>query len=501
MIQTVMDRFRSRQLERHFVATLILVAAGAMTISLMVGLQQSVWFDEAYSILLAKQPVMNLIHLTSMDTHPPLYYLLLKGWATLFGWSELALRSLSVVAMGGAVVLGGLLVKRMFGVRAAIVSLPFAALSPFLLRYGFEIRMYALASLIGIAATYTLVVALETRDRARQWKLYTLYAVLVAIGVYTLYYTVLLWIAHFIWLSWRAYQEKKPIIKSPWFAAFAGSVLLFLPWLPMFASQVGNGALAAISQQVTLDNLSGIVSFAFLYMPAWELDGYTTVIVLFVIFVIGVLTTKAFKAASKKERSYLVLLASYTVVPIMLIALLSLVRPMYVERYISHVLMGGLLFIGVGAAYATRKASPVMSFAVGTLFVILLLGVAQLSEVGNYNFQRLQQPAIKTAAASIGTCSKNTTIFAADPYVATELSYYLSSCEIRFYSASDILKGGFAPFSDSPLRIANPSKQLENSPKLVYVYYGQSRLVMPSLLTQISHHVYGSLNVDTFITK
>ena len=104
--------------ERHFIIVLILGAALTMLISLSIGLAQSVWFDEAYSIMLAKQSTGELLRLTGLDTHPPLYYLLLKAWAGMFGWSEVALRSLSVIAAGGAVVFAGLLVKRMFGIKA-----------------------------------------------------------------------------------------------------------------------------------------------------------------------------------------------------------------------------------------------------------------------------------------------------------------------------------------------------------------------------------------------
>lgn len=500
MIQTIVDRFKSRQLERYFLATVILTAVGAMIISLMIGLQQSVWFDEAYSIMLAKQPVVNLIHLTSMDTHPPFYYLLLKGWAELFGWSEAALRSLSVLAFGGSVVIGALLVKRLFGVRAALMSLPVVALSPFLLRYGFEIRMYALASLVGVSATYVLVTARETRAKAQQWRLYVLYALLVAIGVYTLYYTVLLWIAHFVWLVVIAFKNKKPILKTPWFAAFVGAVLLFLPWLPVFASQIGNGALAAISQPMTLDNLGGIVSFAFLYMPAWQLDGYTTIIVVFVMLLIGILSYNAFKTATKKETTHLLLLVCYFLVPVIMIALLSLVKPLYVERYLSHVLIGGLLFVGVIIAQATRNTSPRITFSIGVFFVVLLLGVSQLASVGNYNYQRLQKPTVKDAAAAMkNQCGDDTSILAADPYVAIELSYYLpANCQLRFYSDTATLKGGYAPLSDSPARIERPVKELANSHKLYYVYYGTPQLSMPSNLMQNNHQVFGALTVDTF---
>lgn len=82
MIRKIFERvFHVKQqpwVERHFVLILILGAVTAMLISLAIGLSQSVWFDEAYSIMVAKQPLGQLLHLTAVDTHPPLYYLLLK---------------------------------------------------------------------------------------------------------------------------------------------------------------------------------------------------------------------------------------------------------------------------------------------------------------------------------------------------------------------------------------------------------------------------------------
>jgi uncharacterized membrane protein len=467
----------------------------------MIGLGQSVWFDEAYSVMIAKQPVLDLIHLTSVDTHPPLYYLLLKAWAGVFGWSELALRSLSVVAMGGAIVFGGLLAKRMFGVRAALISLPFIALSPLLLRYGFEIRMYALASLIGIAATFVLVSAIEMKEKPRQWRLYALYALLVALGMYALYYTVLLWITHFAWLVWRSYRDRKPIVKTPWFIALLGSATLFLPWLPVFVSQVGNGALASTSQPVDVNSLVGVMSFSFLYQPAWQLGGYGTIIVVFVLLTLGMLTVRAFRAASKKERDYLWLIALYLLLPIVLIAVMSLAKPMYTERYISHIAIGAMLFVGVIVAYGIKKATPRMWFAIAILYVVLLLGVGQLAKVGNFSYQRLLKPSVKEAAASIKDCGRDKTIFAADPYTAVELSYYLPSCEVRFYSDSDVLKGGYTALSNSPLHIAHPTSQLANSIKLYYVYYGESKLTMPYNLVQVSHDNFSALTVDAYVTE
>jgi mannosyltransferase len=501
MIQTMVDRLRSRQLERYFGVTLLAAAAGAVIISLMIGLRQSVWFDEAYSVLLAKQPVLDLIRLTSVDAQPPLYYLLLKGWASVFGWSELALRSFSAIAMGGAVILGALLVKRTFGVRAALMALPFVALSPLLLRYGFEIQMYALGALIGIAATYTLVSALQTKLRSRQWKLYALYAVLLTLGLYTHYLMVLLWLAHLAWLIGRAYSNKQPIAKTPWFVALVGSTILFLPWIPVVVAQINDGTQSAVLQVMTIENLVGIVSFAFLYQPPWLLGGLGTAVVLFVIISLGVLAIRAFKKASKKEREYLWLFTLYLLIPVLLIALVSLWKPLYLERYVSLFVVGAMLGVGVIVSYTAKKLSSWTGLVVFVLYAALLFGVGQLAVEGNTNYQRLQKPDVKEAAASIKSCEQDTTVFAADPYTAIELSYYLPSCEIRFYSTSDTFRGGYAPLSNSPLRIAQPSTELINSSQLYYVYYDEPRLTMPINLAEVSHNTYGKLNVDTFMTE
>lgn len=483
--------------ERQFIWFVIGGVVLFMIIAVTIGMQQSVWFDEAYSIMLAKQPAAQLVHLTALDTHPPFYYLLLKAWATVFGWGEFALRSLSVLAAGLAILFAALTAKRMFGAKVAITALPFIVLAPFLLRYGFEIRMYALASFIGIAATYVLIRALQTKQGREQWLLYGLYAVLVALGTYTLYYTVLLWVTHLVWLVWVSYRGEQSILRAPWLQAYGLSVLLFLPWLPAFVSQLGNGALAAISQPMTIDNLVGIVSFEFVYRPSWQLGALLSLVVLFVIVVLMVFVVRAFKKVPTKQRDYLALLAMYVAVPIAAVTLVSLLRPLYVERYLAHIAIGGMLFVGVIVAMNLQKAQFKTKTVVGLLVVILLAGVVQLASVGNYNFQRLQRPMTKQAAL-VPKCNANASVFAADPYVAIELAYYLPDCHIYFYSQTATLKGGYAPLSDSPLHVSDPSKELSSNRTIYYVYYGDQNVKMPASHTQTSLAEFDALRVATF---
>ena len=64
---------------------------------------QSLWRDEVYSLYMAAKPIPFFVSHLSFE--PPFYYLLLHFWIQLFGMSEIAGRSLSFVAFGGATVI------------------------------------------------------------------------------------------------------------------------------------------------------------------------------------------------------------------------------------------------------------------------------------------------------------------------------------------------------------------------------------------------------------
>ena len=503
ILQFLKRRFFSKKLtwaERHFMLILVLAALLATAVSLLIGLKQSVWFDEAYSIMLAKQPVAELLRLTSIDTHPPFYYLLLKAWASIFGWSELALRSLSVLAFGATLLLGGMLVRRLFNVRVALITLPFLVAAPFMLRYGFEIRMYAIAALIGIAATYVLVVALQAKTIRSQWLWYSAYAALVAVGVYVLYYLALLWCAHVVWLIWRAIKERQAVLSLRWPLAFVGSVFLFLPWLPTFLAQLNNDALSPVVGTLTLEQLMSIVTFNFMYMPAWQAGIVGSLAVIYVIATVSYFSIKGFKEASGSQRQYLILFGLYVVVPILSLMLLSLRKPMYVERYLAHLIIGGMLFVGVSIALVLAKRSSVRHWAAaGILIAIMVGGSIHLAQIGNYNFQRSQVPSVKSAGIVLqDVCDDRSAVVAKDPYVAIELSYYLPQCQIYFYSETAELSGGYAPLSNSPLRIANPDDLIGVSDRVYYVYDDQPGLVFSASFHVIAEQSFDNLHVQEF---
>ncbi|HSW92623.1 MAG TPA: glycosyltransferase family 39 protein [Patescibacteria group bacterium] len=481
---------------RLFVTILIISAAFAASASLFIGLHQSVWFDEAYSILLAKHSVAEIVRLTGLDTHPPFYYLLLKGWAALFGWSELALRVLSVLSMSGALVVGGLLVRKMFGNKVAVGTIALIALSPLLLRYGFEIRMYSLASFIGVSATYCLYSAYKSKQNRRKWLVG--YGLLVALGMFSLYYLALLWIAHAVWLVSIAVRYKWRVSSlAPYLYAYIGAIILFSPWLPTFMGQVSNDALAPIGQPMNYEQLSGVISFNTLYQPTYGLTVILTVVILAFIATI-IWSIKKGGHVLRRRTDELSLLGAYIGVPIVMLMGISLVKSMYTERYLSHVAISLVMLVGivVSVALAQRLKHSQRIAAIVVVYGTMLIGFCNIVTTGNFNFQRNEHPSVKQAAATIHDCGPGSQIVAADPYVMTELSYYVTDCQTYFVSQWPTLAGGYAPWSGSKYQIKSTSDI--TSQHVTYVYYGTPDQAMPASYKEVSTHAYGSLNVTIF---
>lgn len=78
-----------------------------------IAINQSFWLDEATSGIVIRN--LNFSQIISEfspgDFHPPLYYFALKLWYLMFGSSEIALRSLSVIFGIGSVYLAYLVGK------------------------------------------------------------------------------------------------------------------------------------------------------------------------------------------------------------------------------------------------------------------------------------------------------------------------------------------------------------------------------------------------------
>ena len=188
----------------------------------------AIWGDEGSSLLLSEYALADLWFHAAHDVHPPLYFLLLRGWIEVFGDSIGSIRSLSAIPGVAVVGLGIWLTRQLSTRRAAVLAGILLALLPTAVRYSQEVRMYSLLGVWLLGATLALVYWVRQPERTRYLAVYVL---LMSAGFYTHYFTALCVLVHWAYLGLQA-PGQRLITRPAWWAANVAIVLLYLPWLP-----------------------------------------------------------------------------------------------------------------------------------------------------------------------------------------------------------------------------------------------------------------------------
>ncbi len=199
--------------------------------------------DEAASWYLASQSTADMLRLVSHETFPPLYVLLLKVWMTVFGDSEGALRSLSLLAGLGTLLVTWQWARDTLGDLGALIAGALVALSPAMVLDSRNARIYGLETFFATGAWWLLWLLMargggwSTRHRlgvaaalalAVGGEVWTM-----SLGIPTAGLQLLLALIGLVWLRDHASRLA------------TGSVLLgaasLVPWLPNLLAVALNG--------------------------------------------------------------------------------------------------------------------------------------------------------------------------------------------------------------------------------------------------------------------
>lgn len=195
------------------------------TVLRLFNLSQSLWLDEAIGAMVVKN--MSFIDILTKfsiaDNHPPLYYLLLKFWTNIFGYSEISLRMPSVLFGVGVVFLTYLIAKQ-FTVHSSLFTAILVSTSPFLIYYSQEARMYMMA---GFFATLSVYAFLNKR--------FVLFSLAITILSFTDYVPVFLLPIFIIYSIYKNQDITKTLL------AHIPLLIIGLFWLPLFLKQMEGG--------------------------------------------------------------------------------------------------------------------------------------------------------------------------------------------------------------------------------------------------------------------
>lgn len=411
-----------------------------VTISLWTITKSSIWFDEAFGAYLTRFNFFDIAKYTATDVHPPLYYWLLKLWGMCFGNTELALRSMSVLFGGITIVFGYLLTNKLFNKNVAKVSLIFMVISPMFIRYSQEMRMYTLVAAIAMIATYVLVIAMESKKKLH----WTIYGILIALGMWTHYFTAIIWLAHWIWRAdvIRRVAAKGKFIKEffskQWLRAHIIAVSIFAFWLPFFAMQLFTVQASGFwIPAVTPDTLLNFTTNVFYYLDVGSVNGWFALGLMLIIIMLSMLSIKIYKSQNKEQRQSYRLIMAVAFIPAILLFILSLppLRSVFVDRYLVPSTLFIAIFIGTTLALSL-KFLQTKWIVIITLVIMgfMLFGVSNVWYLGNYsktsNASNNTRQIIKAIVAKSGD---NQPIIADSPWLFYEAIFYVSDKHPVFF--------------------------------------------------------------------
>lgn len=208
----------------------------------LINLNQSLWLDEAIGAIAVKNNsfVQLITQFSVGDFHPPLYYLVLKLWTNLFGYSEIALRFPSIIF--------GLLaiyfVYKIGGKKAALLL----SINPLAVYYSQEARMYIMVMMFVTASAYFFL----SKKRL----------------LFIVFFLGALYSDYTVWLVVPIFFSIELLV----------SLLFLVPWLPFMFQQVISGISVSSSSwgdvlgRATFKNLALVPAkfiFGRISLPQW----------------------------------------------------------------------------------------------------------------------------------------------------------------------------------------------------------------------------------------
>lgn len=301
----------------------------------------------------------NVISALKADVHPPLYFLLLKVWVSLFGQGERAVRMLSGLFYALAVLAVYCLARELYGDELALLSAALYACSPLAILAAQFARMYSLLSVLSIVSTL-LYVQFWVKDRTNPWR-FAAFVLVNALGTFT---HIAFFFTLFGQIVFHLLFQRTRFRKFVVAICLSGVPYLVL-WAPVFLRQLGTSGegLAWVKKP----RLSMLWDILFLY------GGVVWLVLLVLLYVAWRHRIRLWNETRSQSLPFLLL--AFTIFPPLLI---SIIKPVFNSRL---AIVGLHLFaLGVAPFFRHMTGKYVLPLALVVVTGALMAAVHPAAE-------------------------------------------------------------------------------------------------------------------------
>jgi len=360
------------------------VGAFALVVSLIGITRPSLWYDEAATVTATTRSWAQLWDmLQTVDAVHALYYFIIHAVFDLVGYSPLALRAPSAVAVGAAAALIVLLCREFRRPTLGVIAGLVFAILPRTIWMGGEGRSFALSTALAVLVTLLLVRAIS-RPSTRLW---IIYAVVVIFSCILFVYVALVVVAHAVTMAvwWlRRPQTLRGTVLRDWAIAAGSATLVVSPFI-LFVR--GQAAQVQWIPEISRDTVRHVLLKQFFFDSeqfAWI--GW----ILLAVGAVALLRTAA-------SRSLAAVLLPVLVVPSLILLGITAFTDihLYSPRYVALTLPFVALTIGAAIDWLPRRRLAVIAIA-----ALVALAIPQLGELREVDAK--QNTAWSTVAEAVG---------------------------------------------------------------------------------------------------
>jgi mannosyltransferase len=311
----------------------------------------------------------------------PLYFFVLRGWIALTGTTGYTLRFFSLMFGVLCVPLSYVLGRRLFDPLSGLLAAAMVAVSPYLVWYSQEVKMYTLVTALALLGVYGLRRAVAERE----WRWWAVQVAATSLAFYSHILAALLIPVQVLFLLTWWPQARKQLV-----GPIVSLALLTLPYLPLAVWQ---------APQVFQIRETGFHRYPLAEMAEILLNGWSTgilgrclpwgALLMLALALVGLLgplyrvfpSPAAARPLGGRSRAALF---CWLVLPLLTVWLISLRQPLFTDRYLIWTAPAFYLLVAVGLVSIAQLGDPGRGVVVILTGTLLAISGSNLSQQAAY---------------------------------------------------------------------------------------------------------------------
>jgi len=325
----------------------LLVGSAGFLVAVVGSWVPSIWYDEAATVTSATRSWTALgREVQSVDLVHATYYALMHCWFAIVGYSPLALRFPSAVAVGLTAALLVLLGRRLAGDRVGLLAGLFFVLLPRVTWMGAEGRSFALGALLATAASVLLLIAIDrSGTNYRAWPWWVAYTAVSILGGSVFLYLVLVTASHGLTVL-AVRRFRRGAVRPPLVSWAVAATITVAALVPLAVASSRQSAQISWIQHISRHTIEEVLVTQFSYENA----GFA--ILLWVLIAAGIVGA----VRLPRIRPVLAVGVPWMAVPTVGLIVASIItHPLYSPRYVAYAAPAAALLMAAPFALVPNR--------------------------------------------------------------------------------------------------------------------------------------------------